>query len=531
MKELKENFAALSAYATADTRNAENFPAWTMGDSARLEQLAMTGTLGNSFYASAKGLTRDALQLLERADASALARAIVHGRQEGFIRTFPILGLLYLSQKDAGLFQEVFQQVILTGNDLGDFIDLTRRHRGFGRSIKRAIGDWLRTKTTPYYAMKYRKQLADAIRISRFRGTDPIYAYILDAYSNVKGMSAEKLESAYQNCPELAARRHFLELLEAGKNAEAAQVLREAKLDVDSLTAYYDRFDSVIWSAVAERTPVMRFLKYLAKFARERVDLEQIAAQKLTVDNLKRAKVFPFRLYTAYKGYMDALPDVDREFKAKPFAEALGGPEEKASEFPVLSVGDTIAKVLNDYADQYDWSDFTPFRWVIAPDMSGSMTSPIGNGNISYATVSGMFTAFFNRAPLRVDVLPWNTEVMRYNVPRFDSVISQINAVTNAVDGGTYMEAPVLAMLSRQIDADYSVFLTDSMEYGSGWFPAWKKYRKSHPHAQAFVIRLDSYGTSPIPEAEAAQYGVWQIFGWSDSVIEFMRYVIKEKRK
>ena len=51
MKELKENLAVLETYKTADTRNKENFPAWRMTDEMRLEQLAMTGALGRSFYA------------------------------------------------------------------------------------------------------------------------------------------------------------------------------------------------------------------------------------------------------------------------------------------------------------------------------------------------------------------------------------------------------------------------------------------------------------------------------------------------
>jgi len=47
MKTLKENLKTVATYASTDTVNAENFPAWTPSDAALLEQLAMTGTLGN----------------------------------------------------------------------------------------------------------------------------------------------------------------------------------------------------------------------------------------------------------------------------------------------------------------------------------------------------------------------------------------------------------------------------------------------------------------------------------------------------
>ena len=508
MKELKENLTVIETYKSADTRNKENFRAWRLSDELRLEQLAMTGTLGSSFYASAKEVTEDAIDLLDRADADKLAKAIVHGRQEGFIRTFPILGLLYLSRKNATLFQKVFDQVILTGNDLADFIDLTRKCRGFGRSIKRAISNWLQTKTTPYYAMKYRRALADAIRISRFRGEDPIFAYILNSYGDVKGVNEEKLESAQQKYPELEANRRFIDLLNADKKHEAAELLLESRLDVDHLTAYYDRFDREVWTATANRTPVMRLLKYLAKFAREGVELEPIVEQKITVDNLRKAKVFPFRLYTAYRAYLDAKP------KKKPA-------------FPGSSVADRLVQVLDDYSEKYDWSDFAKYSWVIAPDMSGSMTCPLGGSILRFADVSAMFTAFFNRAPIKVRILPWDTKVLPYQNPRSDSVITQMKTITHAVGGGTYMEAPVLEMMSQKIMADYSVFITDTEEYGSGWLDAWKKYRKLNPKAQAFIIRLDSYNTAPISEADAKRYGVWQVFGWNDNVIEYMKYILQ----
>ena len=54
MKTLKENLKTVATYASADTTNAEGFAAWTPSDAALLEQLAMTGTLGNSFYANAQ---------------------------------------------------------------------------------------------------------------------------------------------------------------------------------------------------------------------------------------------------------------------------------------------------------------------------------------------------------------------------------------------------------------------------------------------------------------------------------------------
>jgi hypothetical protein len=92
------------------------------------------------------------------------------------------------------------------------------------------------------------------------------------------------------------------------------------------------------------------------------------------------------------------------------------------------------------------------------------------------------------------------------------------------------MEASVNHMLEKGIGTDYAVFLTDTEEYGEGWLAAWKQYHKRHPKVVAFVLRGDSYMTTPIPEAEAEKLNVYQIFGWNDSVIDYMKFVL-EKRK
>lgn len=508
MKTLKNNMRTVVAYSSAEAVNAEGFPAWTLSDDALLDQLAMTGTLGNSFYANAREVAKDAVRLLERADASSLATAIVRGRNEGFIRSFPILGLVYLSRKDAALFKETFPRVVLTGNDLVDFIELTKTVRGFGRAVKSAMGEWVRKNATPYYAQKYRRQIADAIRIARCRGEDPIYAYILNAYSDVKGNSSEKLAKAYADYPELAAHRDFAEAIESGDTAKAAKILGENRLDVNSLTAWYGKFDKPLWAAVASQSPVMRFVKYLAKFLREGVVTETLLKEKINIASLRKAKVFPFRLYTAYAALRRELNVAEPDAKT-----AL----------------DYLAGVLDSYATSFDWSEFAGKRWVIAPDVSGSMGAAIGSSSVlTYASVSAMFVGFFMKGIGDVKVLPWDTEVNPYGVPRADSVTTHIGAIMNMVGGGTYMEASVEYMLKNGIETDYAVFLTDTEEYGRGWLASWRRYHARHPDAVAFVIRGDGYMTSPIPEAESERLNVHQIFGWNDSVIEYMKYIVEK---
>lgn len=500
MKELINNLKSVNTYAGADTVNHEGFTAWTPSDKQLLEQLAMTGTLTNSFYASAKELTEDALNLVRRAEAEDLRQAIIRGRNEGFIRSFALLGLVELSKKNPKLFRETFNQIVRTGNDMKDFVDMIHASRGFGRSIKTAIHSWLRDSVNPYYAMKYRKDIADAIRVSRFKGEDPLYAFVLSVYPDVKGITPEKLQAAEEKYPELKARHEFIDAVESGDMTKAADILVKNRIDTDCLTAWADKFDTPIWTQVARLSPVMKFLKYLDKFTREGVDVTKMAQEKVTVDNLKRAKVFPFRLYTALKAV------------------------EGRAEGPVV---DTLVRTMDDYSRQYDWGIFNQYSWVIAPDISGSMSSNIGNSSLTFAELSAMFVGFFMKGLRKVRVIPWDTRAYDYSLNASNSVMDHMKAMNRMIGGGTYMEAALVRMLREDIYADFSVFLTDTEEYGDGWLLAWTDYHKRYPKARAFLLRADSYQSWPISEEAAKKLGVYQIFGWNDNVVGFMRYILE----
>ena len=506
MKELKDTISSAVAAVSADAVNAEGAPAWTMRDADRLVQLAMTGTLGNAFYASAREVTADAVRLLGRAEPRALADAIVRGRNEGFIRAFPLLGLVFLSQKDSALFRETFPQVVLTGGDLGDFLDLAHRVRGFGRSVKAAVSAWLAEKTTPYYAQKYREQLADAIRISRFRGEDPIYAWILAARDGVKGATPGRAAAAEAAYPALAARRDFIRAVESGDEEAALRLLRAEALDLDSLSNWGGRFTPAMWRAAARRMPAMRFLKSIGKLLREGALEEETLLEKVSVERLRAAKVFPFRLYAAWA----SLPATAKDGMARTARAHL-------------------ASVLDDYARAFDWGAFNRGSWVVAPDVSGSMSCRIGGSSgLRYAEVSGMFTGFFSAGLEKVAVLPFDTEVRPYAPGREASVLDHVRTLGGMTGGGTWLEAPVREMLRRDLRADNALFITDTEEWGRGWLGLWTEYRRRNPRARAFLLRLDPYRTQPFPPDEAESLGIHQIFGWSDTVVDYIRLVLEK---
>ena len=542
MTNLKQLLASADAAASADAVNAEGAPAWTMRDTDRLVQLSMTGTLGPSFYASGCELTADAVKLLRRAEPRALAGAIARGRSAGFVRSFPILGLVFLSRKDPALFRETFPKVVLTGGDLGDFLDLAHQVRGIGRGVKAAVAAWIRDKATPYYAQKYRRQLADALRLCHLRGgDDPLFAWILAARGGSRRADASRVAEAEAAHPALAARRDFIRAVEAGDEAACLRLLDADGLDLDSLSNWHDRFTPALWKAAARRMPTMRFLKSLGKLRREDALEEETWRRKLTPEKLRAAKVFPFRLYSAWASLSTPPSSVGDLFtlirqcrEAHPGAglreiwRYIGDHRMRQREEQAGALGGHLAATLDSCARAFDWGAFNRGSWVVAPDVSISMSSPIGqSSNLCFADVAGMFSGFFSSNLDRVTVLPFNTEALDYPLGREAPVLDHIRAIGMMTGGGTFMEAPLEKMLREDIRVDNALFITDSMEWGEGWLGHWKQYRRRNPRARAFLLRLDSYATQPFPPAEADSLGIHQIFGWSDAVVDYMRLVLE----
>ena len=185
-----------------------------------------------------------------------------------------------------------------------------------------------------------------------------------------------------------------------------------------------------------------------------------------------------------------------------------------------------LAATLDAYARAFDWGVFNRGSWVVSPDVSGSMSKPLGS-NLRYVDVAGMFAGFFSVGLERVTILPFDTEVHPYALGREASVLKHVRAIGKLCGGGTYLESPIKEMIRRDIRVDNALFITDTEEWGEGWLGYWKQYRRRNPHARAFLLRLDSYRTQCFPPDEAEALGIHQIFGWSDAVVDYMRLALE----
>jgi 60 kDa SS-A/Ro ribonucleoprotein len=481
-------------YRGADTVNREGFPAWSKSDHELVRQFLYTNTLENTFYAARAELVPEGLGLLARFDDSEyLAETIVAARNEGFMRTAPLMGLVFLSKKDVGLFREVFPRVVQTGEDMAQFLDLCRRIRGLGRAVKSTIHMWLREKVNEFYAIKYGNELVDAIRLSR--PSEKIFGeegrIIADYLMGNPRVTMEMLP------PKIRA---FEELKRTPPTDEETilKLVEEGRLDY-SVVVGAVKPTPQIWMGLARQMGTFALLRHLATLERNNA-LDQLAdhiKKRLTVDSLVRAKIFPFRLYEAYMQVGSAW------------------------------VKEHLADLLDGYVSRYDFSSYG--RAAVCPDVSGSMTSPVRGAAYTPATIAGMFAGVLYKGIPNSILIPWDNEV-RLNLvhPRRDSILTHIRAISEARGGGTSMEKPIQYLLENGETVNTVILITDSQEWGEGWLEYWRKYKERvAPGARAFLLRVDPYGTNPFSADVAERLSIFQIYGWSDNVVKYMDFVLR----
>ena len=160
--------------AKAEKKNKEGFPSYKGTPEQELLATLMTNQLRDTFYADAKQLTKEAIELhkqLLKKNPLFYAKALIYARKFGYARLQPQIGLVNLSTLgDKRLFYAIFRKVCLIPTDLRDFIDFSKTgmfRQGLGRAPKKAIINWLKEKLTEYYALKYKDELRDAIRLAR----------------------------------------------------------------------------------------------------------------------------------------------------------------------------------------------------------------------------------------------------------------------------------------------------------------------------------------------------------------------------
>lgn len=488
-----ETFKEVGLYANADHKNKEGFASFTGPLEEHFIQCLLTNTVSNTFYANKEDLAKEAIalhkQMLDK-DPEFYAKALVYARNEGFMKLQPVLGLVNLSTKDRALSNKAFKNVCLIPTDVEKLISLARSgvfRKGLGTHLKTMIKQYLRHKLNEYYAIKYKTQIKDAIRVSR---------PALSVFSDLQGEIVRYIMD--DKSPESSINLSQIGMLETMKRteneSEIIDLINKGRLPVEAVVGALKKTTPKIWEALMKQMPYMRLLRMLATLNKNKIfdnpeNIKYVVGKLTDEKAVRYSKILPFRFYTAYM----TATDLPRQIK-----EALSD----ALELSFINMPELKGQTM------------------IAMDQSGSMSSNVTGGTTQCYQLVGLFAAaMLRRNPDTIkEIIGFESNAFRLNMNSRDSIMT--NAAKSHAGGGTYMEAPIKFMLDNKIFVDNMIYFTDNEEWGEGLLRYLREYKQRiNPKVKCFFVTLMPYNDRVTPSDEPNCY---YISGWSDRVLNYI---------
>lgn len=447
--------------------------AWELNIWGRLDRFLVLGTEGGTFYikegpltvenaqAVAEALQTDGLRVVERVLTISEA-----GRAP---KNDPALFVLAMAAslgepdvRKAAL--AALPRVARTGTHLFHFLAYVEGFRGWGRGLRRAVGDWYNAKTADalaYQLIKYQQRDGwshrDALRLAHPKPASDGHGVL---YSWAVGKT-EKPSIESTGVPLLEA---FIQVQAAKTEAEVIKQVTEHQLPREALPSEWLKSPKV-WEALLEAMPMEAMVRNLATMTRVGLLAPGSEASKLVAswlvdgDRLRKARLHPIKLLAALVTYQ----------------QGRGMRSKGEGWVPVTKVVDAL-----DAAFYLAFGNVEPSnkRLVLGLDVSGSMTGGMVSG------VPGLTPRVASAAlALVTAATERDVELMAFShkfVPLAISPRQRLDDVVKTMDrldfGATDCALPMLWALERKVKADAFVVLTDN----ETWFG------KIHP-AQALV--------------------------------------------
>jgi len=478
----------------ADAANAHGSAAYALSPRHRLAQLAATGCLNHTFYASAETQAATVLALAAEVDAAFVAKTAIHARSAGRMKDMPALLAATLARRDVALLAQVFGRVVDSGKMLRNFVQVVRSgatgRKSLGSRPKKLVQGWLANASERQLlsaAVGATPSLADVVRMVHPKPAEAWRAAWF-AWLIGKPFQEDQLPPATQ------ALERFKRALRAGEAGEVPDVPHELLTALPLTTAH--------WAQVARAGSWQMVRQNLNTFARHGVFevpglAEAVAAKLREPGAIAQARVLPYQLMSAFLASGDGVPALVRD--------AL----QDAMELATANVPAFEGRV------------------VVCPDVSGSMRSALTGWRGSATTtvrcidVAALVAATVLRRNADARVLPFEQAVVGLRLNARDSIMTNAQALAKIGGGGTNCSAPLALLNQERAAVDVVILVSDN----ESWVDArrhgatqtmleWAALKQRNPHAKLVCIDLQPNATTQAAERD----DVLNVGGFSDAV-------------
>ncbi len=490
----------------ADVINEAGGRAYQFGDKHALAQLAATGCLNSTFYASDEQQLDAIIKLCETVEPEFIARTALFAREKAYMRDMPALLCAVLSVKSPGLMAEIFDRVIDSPKMLRNFVQIMRSgvvgRKSLGTLPKRMILQWLEARSDEqlfHGSVGNSPSLADVIKMVHPKPRDErrraLLGYLIGREIN------------FDHLPEIV--RQF-EVFKGIVGKDGGSLETPPDIPFQMLTAL--PLSAGQWKTIARNASWQMTRMNLNTFARHGVledgNIVQLIAERLRNPQLiEKAKVFPYQLMVAYLNAGADVPMVIRE--------AL----QDAMEISISNVPQITDKVY------------------VLPDISGSMRSPITGQRVGATSkvrcidVAALIAAAMLRKNSTAEVIPFESKVVQCQLNPRDSVMTNATKLASLPCGGTNCSAPLQHLNERAAKGDLVIYVSDneswldSPHYGrfggqsaTETMKQWSLFKARNPKARMICLDIQPYATTQAKE----QSDITNIGGFSDQVFSLI---------
>ena len=480
----------------ATARNHEGSPAYALSARHQLAQLAATGSLNQTFYASAESQLDTVRALALAVDTTFVAKTAVYARQAGHMKDMPALLAAALAARDVALLAQVFGRVVDNGKMLRNFVQIVRSgavgRKSLGSRPKKLVQGWLLAASEKQLlnaSVGNTPSLADVVKMVHPKPSEAWraawFAWLIG--KPFAGDALPPLTQAFERFKRCVAEGAMLEVPDVPFQMLTALELSTAQ-----------------WAQIARAGSWQMVRQNLNTFARHGVFevegvAEVIAAKLRDPKAVAQARVLPFQLLSAYTATGELVPAVVRD--------AL----QEAMEAALVNVPSFAGRV------------------VVCPDVSGSMSSAVtghrgsATSSVRCIDVAALVAAAVLRKNPAARVLPFEQAVVKLSLNGRDSVMTNAQALAAIGGGGTNCSAPLALLNKERAKVDLVILVSDN----ESWVDAarhgatqtlreWEVLKQRNPDARLVCIDIQPYGTTQAAERR----DIMNVGGFSDAVFE-----------
>lgn len=492
----KTLFSSLrSALRSPAATNDAGAPAYQFSAEAALAQLACTGCLSQTFYATAETQLDRVLELARQVDVDFLARTALYSRDVAHMKDMPALLCAVLASRDLDRLNEIFSQVIDSARLLRNFVQAIRSgvtgRKSLGSAPRRLVRQWL-------------DRADDQTLLAATIGNDPSLADVIKMVHPKPRCARREAFYAW-----IIGRPHDPTLLPAIVQEfvawKADRSLPLPRVPFRLLTA--EPLTTQQWTEVALYANWTTTRMNLNTFARHGVlknaELVKLLAKRLSdATQVRRAKAFPYQLLAAFLNAESNIP------------QAL-----------TLALQDAL-EVATEQVPALQGNVF------VAIDISGSMHSPVTgqqkgrSSKVRCLDAAALIGAAIVRKNPLATIIPFHEIALSQSLNPRDSVMTNARMLANLPSGGTDCSAPLRWINQMNASPSLVIIVSDN----ESWCHAhnrqttpvmseWSKIKARQPHAKLVCMDLAPNTTSQAPDRS----DILNIGGFSDEVFTLVK--------